>query len=81
MLPAIHFNNNSELMAGEIGEVRTDRRLTSKVMLLERRLPQTLPELLFGFGRVTPQDARARHAPVDRTLRSLWHLAPPIPDP
>src|SRR5882757_5856667 len=81
MLPAIYFNDNSELMSCKIGEVWTDRRLTSKVVLLERRLPQMLPELLFGFSRVTPQDTRARHAPVDRTLRSLWHLAPPTPDP
>src|ERR1700736_5988113 len=76
MLPAIHFNDNSELMAGEIGEVRTDRRLTSKVMLLERRLPQVLPQLLFGFGRITAQDSRARHAVVGWTRRSLcgiWH--------
>ena len=33
MLPAIDFDDNSELMAGEVGEVRTDRRLTPKVML------------------------------------------------
>ena len=64
MLPAIHFNNNSELMAGEVGEVQTDGRLTSKVMLLEWRLPQMLPELLFGFGRVTAQNARAWYAVV-----------------
>src|ERR1700738_1179174 len=84
MLPAIHFNDNSELMAGEIGEVRTDRRLTSKGMLLDRRWPQVLPQLLFGFGRITAQDSRARHAVVGWTRRSLcgiWHPPPPTPPP
>jgi hypothetical protein len=64
MLPAVDFDDELELMAGEIGEARTDRCLTSKVMLLERELPQMLPELLFGFGGVTAQEARARHAVV-----------------
>jgi hypothetical protein len=53
MLTAIDLDDNSELVTGEIGEVRTDRRLASNAMLLEWRLPQMLPELLFGFGRVT----------------------------
>ena len=52
MLPTIQLDNNLELMAGE---VRTDRRLTPKVVLLKWRLPQMLPEFLFGFGHVTPQ--------------------------
>jgi hypothetical protein len=55
MLAAIDFNDNSELMTGEVGEVWTNRGLAPKVMLLERRLPQILPKLFFGFGGVTPQ--------------------------
>jgi hypothetical protein len=80
MLPAIHLDHNSELMTGEVGEVRTDRRLPPKVMRLERRLPQMLPQLLFGIRRVTTQRARAENAVVNGSLRSLWHL-PPTPDP
>jgi len=53
MLTAIDLDDNPGLMTSEVGEVRTNRRLASKAMLLERRLPQMLPELLFGFGRVT----------------------------
>jgi hypothetical protein len=53
MLTAIDLDDNSYLMTGEVGEVRTNRRLTPKVALLERRLPQMLPEFLLGFGRVT----------------------------
>ncbi len=53
MLPAIDLDDNPELMTSEIGEVGTDRRLTPKMVFLKRRLPQTLPELLFGFGCVT----------------------------
>jgi hypothetical protein len=80
MLAAIDLDDDPRLMTGEVGEVRTDRCLAPKVALLERRLPQMLPEPLFGFGRVTTQRASARHAVVDRTLRVLWH-PPPTPDP
>jgi hypothetical protein len=38
MLPAIEFDNNSEPMTGEVGEVRTHRSLAPKVMFLEWRL-------------------------------------------
>jgi len=80
MLAAIDLKDNFDLMTGEVGEVRTDRRLTPKVMLLERRLPQMLPQLFFGFGGVATQRASAWHALVDGRLRSLWH-PPPTPDP
>jgi hypothetical protein len=52
MLSAVEFNHNPEPMAGEVSEVWTDRRLTAEVMLLERRLPQVLPELFLGSGRI-----------------------------
>jgi hypothetical protein len=80
MLPTIDLNDNSELVTGEIGEVGTDRRLTPKMVFLKRRLPQTLPEFLFGFGRVTTQRASAGNALVNGTLCSMWH-PPPTPDP
>jgi hypothetical protein len=80
MLPAVDFDYELELMACKIGEVRTDRRLTPKVMLLERRLPQMSPKLLFSFSRVPAQRACMWHARVYRKLRSLWH-PPPTPDP
>ena len=80
MLPAIEFDDNLQLMAGEVRKVWTDGRLAPKVMLLERRLSQMLPELLFGFGRVATQRSSFGHAVVSRTLRSLCH-PPPTPDP
>jgi hypothetical protein len=80
MLSAIEFDNYSELMAGEVGEVRADRRLASKVMLLEGRLPKMLPKPFFSFSRVATQDASARNPLVDGTRRSMWH-PPPTPDP
>ena len=52
MLTAIEFDDKLQLMAGEVREIRTYRRLAPKVVLLERRLPQMLPKLLFGFRRV-----------------------------
>jgi hypothetical protein len=39
MLAAIDFDNNPQLMAGEVSEVRTDRCLTSEVILLKGWLP------------------------------------------
>jgi hypothetical protein len=80
MLAAIDLDDNLSLMTGEVGEVQTNRRLTPKVVLFEWRLPQMLPEFLFGFGRITTQRSSARHATVYGTLRSLWH-PPPTPDP
>jgi hypothetical protein len=53
MLSTIDFDDDPELVTGEVGEVRTDRRLTPEVMLLERRLPQMLPEFFLSFGRAT----------------------------
>ena len=80
MLTAIDLDNQAMFMTGEVSEVWTYRRLTPKVMLFERRLPQMLPEPLFGFGRVAPQSPRARDAVVNRTLCRLCH-PPPTPDP
>jgi hypothetical protein len=80
MLTAIDLDDNPELVTSEVGEVRTDCRLASKAMPLEWRLPQMLPELLFGFSRVTTQRSRAGNAVVDGTLLPLWH-PPPTPDP
>jgi hypothetical protein len=80
MLTAIDLDDNFGLMTGEVSEVRTNRRLTPKVVPLKRRLPQMLPEFLFGFGRVTPQRASAGNAVVNGSLRSLWH-PPPTPNP
>jgi hypothetical protein len=53
MLPAIDLDDNPEFVAREVGKIRTDRRLSPKVVLLERRLSQMLPEFLFGLGHIT----------------------------
>jgi hypothetical protein len=80
MLTAIDLDDNFGLMTGEVSEVRTDRRLTPKVVPLKRRLPQMLPEFLFGFGRVMTQCASTGNAVVNGSLRSTWH-PPPTPNP
>jgi hypothetical protein len=81
MLTAVDFNDNFGLMTGKVGKVTTDSRLAPKVMLLERRLSQMLPQFLFRFGRVTTQGTCAGYAVIDRSRRSFLHLAPPTPDP
>ena len=80
MLTAIEFYDNFSLMTGEVREVSADRGLAPKVMLLERRLSQMLPKLLFGFACVMTQSSRARHAVVNWTPWCLCH-PPPTPDP
>ena len=80
MLTAVHLDNNSSLMTGEVGEVGTNRRLPPKMARLERRLPQMLPEFLFGFGHVMTQRASAGNAVVNGSRRFMWH-PPPTPDP
>ena len=80
MLTAIEFDDKLQLMAGEVRKVRTDGRLAPKVMWLEWRLSQMLPQPLFSFGRVATQSSRARDTVVSRTLRCLCH-PPPTPDP
>src|SRR5258708_36608629 len=84
MPAAVAFDDYSRPMAGEVGEVGTDRSRSPKVVVFKRRLPQMLPKFLFGFGRVTTQRASAGNALVNRTLRSLWHPPPhprPLPTP
>ena len=80
MLPTIDLDDDPEPMTGKIGQVRAYRRLATKVVLLEWRLAQMLPEFLFACGGVATQCAGAGHAVVYRTLRCLWH-PPPTPDP
>src|SRR5437879_2410426 len=80
MLTAIDLDDYPSLMRREVREIGTYGGLAPKVMRLERRLPQMLPQLLLGLGRVATQGPGARHALVDGTLHSLWH-APPSPDP
>lgn len=80
MLTAIEFNDKLQLMAGEVSKVSTYGRLAPKVMLLEWRLSQMLPQPLFGFCHVATQGSRARDAVVSRTLRCLCH-PPPTPTP
>jgi hypothetical protein len=52
-LAAVDLDDHPQLVACEVRKVRADRRLASKVMLLEGRLPQVLPELSFGFSRIS----------------------------
>ena len=78
MLATIDFDDNSELVAGKVSKVSSDRGFASKVVLFEWRLPQILPKLFFGFGGVTTQSTGTRNAFIDGA--SLRH-PPPTPDP
>jgi hypothetical protein len=53
MLPAIDLDNHFERMTREVAEVNANRRLTPKMMLLEWRLPEMLPQTLFRVRHVT----------------------------
>jgi hypothetical protein len=52
MLPAVKLDDEPQLVAGEVAKVRTDGRLPSEVMHLERLLTKVMPEQLLHFGRV-----------------------------
>ena len=58
MLTTIDLDDNPTLMASEVGEIRTDRGLASKMMFLEWRLAQMLPQPPLGLSGMTAQDAR-----------------------
>ena len=80
MLTTVDLDDNPTLMASEVGEIRTDRGLASKMMFLEWRLAQMLPQPLLGLSGMTAQYVRTWNAFVPGTLRSLCH-APRTPDP
>jgi len=50
MLTTIDLDDNPTLMASEVGEIRTDRGLASKMMFLEWRLAQMLPQPPLGLS-------------------------------
>jgi len=55
MLPAIDLDDQSCLMADEVGNEPADRHLSAKPIAFGLPRPQHLPELLFGFGHVTAE--------------------------
>jgi hypothetical protein len=54
VLAAVEFNRELTTGTGEIDEVRPDRMLPSKAVL-DWKLAQSQPHLLFGFGASPPQ--------------------------
>jgi hypothetical protein len=80
MLSAIDLNDDLESVGCEVGEVRSDGGLPSKVTVVERRLSQMTPHDFFGFGDVTAQRSRTPDACIGRP-RTAWRHRPPTPDP
>ena len=64
MLAAIHFNDDALLVAREVDEVGTDRRLATEMRAFCRQASQVPPELSLGIGHGAPKRASARHAGV-----------------
>ena len=54
VLTAVEFNRELAAGAGEIDDMRSDRMLPPKAVLA-RKLAQSQPHLLLGFGRSPPQ--------------------------
>jgi hypothetical protein len=52
MLTAVDFYDQSRFEAEEVGDVRSDRDLTSKLECLESAISQCKPELSFGVGHL-----------------------------
>ena len=53
VLAAVEFNRELAAGAGEIDDMRSDRMLPPKAVL-DRKLAQSQPHLLLGFGRSPP---------------------------
>jgi hypothetical protein len=59
MLAAIDFDNELELVIGEIGKIRPNLDLPAKMRSLQiQPMPEMPPEFTFRFGRFLPHAAR-----------------------
>ena len=86
MLSAIQFDDQSRPPAGEVGDMRADRKLADKFEAVELPRAQSCPQRLFRFGRVAAQHARGagqaflhhRLTPSPNLLpqgRGLWSVS------
>jgi hypothetical protein len=54
VLAAVDFDNQTVPMAREIGKISSDRRLTTKVRVIDRQASQMPPELSLRIGHAAP---------------------------
>jgi hypothetical protein len=73
VLTAIKLDDELELVAREIAEVRTDRRLPTEVVILERRLAKVPPKDTLDISGIATKYARARDALVSHARLSFGH--------
>ena len=81
VLPAVKLDDEARGVAGEIREVRSDRRLTAEVRACDRQMAQMLPEHALGVGRLVTHLPRAGNARVTVSLGPSLLQEPPTPDP
>jgi hypothetical protein len=71
MLPAVEFDNELGIMAGEIRNVSGDRNL-----------PPKMPPFRFEHPKLPPQDTLCRGGVVTQySCKSVRHAEPPTPTP
>ena len=58
---AVELQNQSHIVAEEIGDIGADRRLSPKFQPEEPAVPQVIPEPVLGIGRGPPKPLRASH--------------------
>jgi hypothetical protein len=89
MLDTIQFDDQADLVAGEIGKIPTDRDLPAKVRAFDRDLPEMAPKPGFGIRRGVSQATRVGgfealefcgfflcHAPPHQSVRSMQSPPP-----
>jgi len=69
MRTAINFDDQSRAMAKKVGDVRPERRLSSKMSAAERKLAQLSPKRSLRFGHFTSQFARGDNSAFGFEMR------------
>ena len=70
MLPAVEFDDQVRVPAGEVGDVRTDRELTDELCAFELARAEVTPQALFGVRGISPKFSCVRRQAFFRQCRS-----------
>jgi len=74
MLLAVDFHDQFALLAGEVRDERTDRKLSPKFQALQLAIAKGLPKFLFRFAWCFSHSAGEVGESIDSTVP--WHGLP-----
>jgi hypothetical protein len=81
MLATIRFDDELGINAKKIGDVRSDRRLPTKLQPVQLPIAEVVPQTLFGVGRVLTQASGMRVGLTDRCHVGSIEEGRPSPNP